>query len=185
MKRIVILAGLVLLLAGCSAHLSATPGDEGTPPASQQETSSAAVSDPPQARSPIAPLTSNWTAEGLFLYRQDEVQLDPSAGLAGTVELYTDAEPMEDGGFAMDDRHQWRLLFRYGGECYELLPQQYLSLGGVEYRAWVDMDTGLLHLLVTVSQSASLELTEYTFYPDLFQLQPQPLVEAENINLWV
>lgn len=123
--------------------------------------------------------------QGMLPYREDAVYLDPSADLQGKLALYTNAEPLNDGTFAFDDRNDWMVLWEFDGKNYPILPRTALNLGDVAYKAWVDMDTGLLHLLLTVSQSASLTAKEYIFYPQEETFQVQEHLTADNINLWV
>lgn len=161
MKKLIIVCVSLLLFA---VPLTACSSKEG--PEKQQTVSQT-----------IAVQDSSYL-EGMNLATQKQIQHNQTDV---TISLYTDAALDSSGKPMLDDRQEWALVAETGGKVYPLLERKQLQLGDIHFAAVSDMDSGALHILVTVTTSASVSAYDCVYQDKGFI--KAAVYELEDVNL--
>lgn len=185
---------MVLLLPICACRRPAPAGDAASLYAAS-EPSPAPEPELPQEsaedqESPANAEAAEWIrpgaappAEGMNLYWQSlglQFPADENASLS----LYVAAERAADGEFAFDDGQDWMLLFETSSGVYPLFPRQYVQLGSVSCAVFSDLagDAPVPHVLVTVTQTASLRIYDCIFDAEQNAFEVVKVYDRNNIN---
>ena len=99
--------------------------------------------------------------------------------------LYVHAEKDDDGVFMFDDGQEWLLVMETSLGDFPLFPREYVQLGRVDYtvfNGYSENAYDVFHVLVTVQQTAGIEMFECVFDDDKQAFRVVPVYKADNIN---
>jgi len=122
---------------------------------------------------------------GMNLY-WESANIGFAADRGAKISLYVCAEKYEDE-LVLNDGQDWLLIMETAFGIYPLFPRSYVQLGKVSY-VFYYADSGnafdILHVLVTVSQTAGYEIYECIFDNAKQEFMVVPVYRANNINFW-
>lgn len=174
-------AAAVLFLGSCSSNNDVAQYVQPT----VNPTAQPVVDTPkPQEIVKILP-DDNINFEGLNLFWQNTHNIMFPSDDNARLSLYVNAEITDDGEFAFDTGHEWLLVMETSFGDFPLFPRQRLQHGSVSMNAFIKgngyvYDT--FHVLVTVQQSAGLEIFDFVFDNDAKVFRKIPVYSATNIN---
>jgi hypothetical protein len=122
---------------------------------------------------------------GMNLY-WESTDIGFTADSGAKIALYVHAEKYEDE-LVFDDGQDWLLIMETSFGIYPLFPRSYVQLGRVSYIFYYT-DSGsaydILHVLVTISQTAGYEIYECIFDNVKQEFMVVPVYNASNISFW-
>ncbi len=112
------------------------------------------------------------------LYKKASVDLDED-GTEEQIELYVNAEKMENGLFAWDDGQKWLLVVKDGEETYPLF-NDYVQLGSIDFSTTIfDEQPGIVML---TAQHADRTVQKFTYDQHKNGYQKETFYKKENSN---
>lgn len=112
------------------------------------------------------------------LYKKASVDLDED-GTEEQIELYVNAEKMENGLFAWDDGQNWLLVVKDGEETYPLF-NDYVQLGSIDFSTTIfDEQPGIVML---TAQHADRTVQKFTYDQHKNGYQKETFYKKENSN---
>lgn len=112
------------------------------------------------------------------LYKEMTLDLDGD-GKTEIIELYVNAEKMENGSYAWDDGHKWLLVVKDGETTYPLF-NSYVQLGSVDFStATFDGEPGIV---LHVQQHANSSVQKFIYNEEQSGYQKEIFYSKNNIN---
>ena len=112
------------------------------------------------------------------LYKKASVDLDED-GAEEQIELYVNAEKMENGLFAWDDGQNWLLVVKDGEETYPLF-NDYVQLGSIDFSTTIfDEQPGIVMMK---AQHSDRTVQKFTYNQHKNGYQKETFYKKENSN---